>query len=101
MTFRDWEGYQVRLRPGQETAARATSHGGYSSGWSPATDWYRVSGGSHAGQIAAGPSGERTTLSSELRLTPLERVPGLAGHRFEVPPPWVKDVYRDPESTSS
>jgi hypothetical protein len=97
----DWEGYQVRLAPGGQVAARATAHGGYSGGWTPATAWYRVSGGSHAGQVAAAPSGERTTHSSELRLMPLERLPDLGLHRFAVSPPWLKEVYRDPESVSS
>ena len=39
--------------PGGAVAARATAHGGYSSGWAPCTGWYRVSGGSHAAQVAA------------------------------------------------
>jgi hypothetical protein len=82
-------------------AARATAHGGYSAGWTGVTEWYRVSGGSHAGQVTAAPSGERTTPSSELRLMPLERLPDLDLHRFAVSPPWLKDVYRDPESASS
>lgn len=97
----DWEGYQVRLGPGEAVAARATSHGGYSGAWTRVTDWYRVSGGSHAGQVASAPSGERTTPAAGIRLTPLERVPDLALHRFSVSPPWLKEVYRDPESASS
>jgi hypothetical protein len=81
--------------------ARATAHGGYSSGWSRWTGWYRVSGGSHAGEVVESPSGERTTPASDLTLTPLERLPDLGIQRFEVSPPWLKDVYRDPESQSS
>jgi hypothetical protein len=97
----DWEGYQVRVGPGGEAAARATAHGGYSSGWAPSTGWYRVSGGSHAGQVAPGSVGERTTRAAGLALAPLERLQGLDLQRFAVSPPWDKDVYRDPESWGS
>jgi hypothetical protein len=97
----DWEGYQVRVTRDGAASARATAHGGYSSGWTDWTGWYRVSGGSHAGQVVRGASGERTTRSSSLSLTPLERLQGLATQRFSISPPWLKDVYRDPESSSS
>jgi hypothetical protein len=97
----DWEGYQVRVGSGGTIAARATAHGGYSTGWTPSTGWYRVSGGSHAGQVVGGSAGERTTPASDLRLTPLERLTGLGVERFAIPPPWEKDVYRDPESAGS
>jgi hypothetical protein len=97
----DWEGYQVRIAPDGKAAARATAHGGYSSAWTSWTGWYRVSGGSHAGQVAAPSSGERTTPSTGLALAPLERVAGLAAQRFAISPPWLKDVYRDPESGAS
>jgi hypothetical protein len=97
----DWEGYQVRVTRDGAASARATAHGGYSSGWTDWTGWYRVSGGSHAGQVVRGGSGERTTHSSDLSLTPLERLQGLAAQRFSISPPWLKDVYRDPESSSS
>jgi hypothetical protein len=97
----DWEGYQVRIGPGGAVAARATAHGGYSGAWAPSTGWYRVSGGSHAGQVAGASASERTTPGSELNLTPLERLTGLDSQRFAISPPWLKDVYRDPESDSS
>ena len=97
----DWEGYQVRLGPGKAVAARATAHGGYSSAWTRVTTWYRVSGGSHAGTVIDGSSGERTTPAAELELTPLESMAGLGTQRFAVLPPWLKDVYREPESSSS
>ena len=32
---------------------------------------------------------------------PLERMPDLGLHRFAVSPPWLKEVYRDPESANS
>ena len=97
----DWEGYQVRLAPDGTVTARATAHGGYAGGWIPATGWYRVSGGSHAGQIAGRSDGERTTTASELSLTPLERLDNLELQRFSISPPWSKAVYRDPESPIS
>jgi hypothetical protein len=97
----DWEGVQVRIEPGGEVAARASAHGGYGGGWVRWNGWYRVSGGSHAGDVVGGSSGERTTPASDLALTPLERLQGLGGQRFEVTPPWLKGVYRDPESAES
>lgn len=96
----DWEGVQVRVAPGGAVSARATAHGGYSSGWAPWTGWYRVDGGSHAGHIVAGALGERTTAAPRLKLTPLERLDGTT-ERFAISPPWQKDVYEDPESSSS
>jgi hypothetical protein len=97
----DWEGYQVRIGPEGSASARATAHGGYSTNWSRWTGWYRVSGGSHAGQVAGRASGERTTPSSELSLAPLEGLGDLELQRFSISPPWLKPVYRDPESRSS
>lgn len=97
----DWEGYQVRVGPGRAVAARATAHGGYGSGWAPYTGWYRVAGGSHAGQVVGGAAGERTTRGPDLRLAPLEGLDGLGGERFAIPAPWLKDVYSDPESAAS
>jgi hypothetical protein len=97
----DWEGYQVRFGPGRAVAARATAHGGYGADWTPWTGWYRVSGGSHAGQVVAASTSERTTHASDLELMPLERLQGLGRLRFAILPPWLKQVYRDPESASS
>jgi hypothetical protein len=102
----DWEGYQVRIAPGNQISARATAHGGYrnapaSTGWGPWTGWYRVSGGSHAGHLVAGATGERTTPAAKLRLEPLERLTNTDLYRFAVTPPWEKAVYAQPESVSS
>ena len=97
----DWEAYQVRIGPGGETTARATAHGSYASGWTPAGGWYRVSGGSHAGHLAGAPQGERVTTASKLALVPLERLKGTGRYSFEVTPPWRKDVYTRPESPHS
>jgi hypothetical protein len=97
----DWEGVQLMLPANGLALARATAHGGYSTGWTHWTGWYRVSGGSHAGQVVVGPANERTTKASGLMLTPLEHLDGIEGQRFAISPPWLKSVYREPESTSS
>jgi hypothetical protein len=82
-------------------SARATAHGGYGAGWQDSTGWFKVSGGSHAGQVVRRGSGERTTPASKLALTPLERLTGTGRYGFEVSPPWRKEVYRLPESAGS
>ena len=102
----DWEGVQLRVGPENRVAARATAHGEYknfkhSNGWGPWTGWYRVSGGSHAGHLVDGPTGERSTPASDIRLVPLESLANTDVQHFEVAPPWQKVVYRDPESDSS
>jgi hypothetical protein len=97
----DWEGVQLIVSENGSVSARATAHGGYSSPWKPWKGWYRVYGGSHAGEVVDSSSGERTTPASDLELTPLEGLEGLRIQRFAVSPPWLKDVYREPESASS
>jgi len=91
----------VRIASHGAVSARATAHGGYGSGWQPWRAWYWVHGGSHAGDIVGGGSGDRTTPASALELTPLERMAGLGSQRFAVDPPWLKAVYRNPESGTS
>ena len=91
----------MRISPGGDASARATSHGGYGSGWGEWTGWFQVLGGSHAGELVKRGSGERTTPGSKLALIPLERLKGSNRHSFEVSPPWRKDVYRVPEAPSS
>ena len=54
-------------RPAARVTARATAHGEYASGWSTSAGWYRVSGGSHAGQLVEAPRGERVTPRVEAR----------------------------------
>jgi hypothetical protein len=102
----DWEGFQVRVSPGGRLSSRATAHGGYRNfkdrrGWGPWTGIYRVSGGSHAGHLVTRPTGERRTGSSALDLVPLETLPYPELNRFEVDPPWKKEVFEDPESGAS
>jgi hypothetical protein len=104
----DWEGVQLRIAggPGGRVSARATAHGGYrsledSADWGPWTGWYRVAGGSHAGQLVRDPGKERTTPASALRLVPLETLRSGSLYSFKVTPPWKKTVYADPEDASS
>ena len=112
----DWESFQIRL-DGTEADARASSHHSYNyeggvqnwasdsgvapkSGWGPFVDTYYVSAGSHAGHVSDDDGAEMFTPGSELVLVPIEAI-GAAGaddELFAVVPPWLKDVYRDPES---
>jgi hypothetical protein len=114
----DWESYQVRITPAGRVLARASAHHGYAgrrrwpnlnelpptvpvrrtAAWTPVTGWTRVSRGSHAGHVVAGPRAERRTESDGLVLAPIERLG--AGDRaagFAITPPWDKRVYSDPE----
>ncbi len=111
----DWESYQVRLGT-DGTQARASSHNGYNydggagswasdagiaraAGWGPSTGRLYVSGGSHAGHVHEGDRPTRWTPSGRLRLIPIETL-GVSEltKQFAVVPPWLKPVYRDPES---
>ena len=118
----DWESFQVRVRPGEATQARASSHHGYNgtsgdwlsdsglvekAGWTESTGRYFISGGSHAGRVGRQPSGrrrprgrpERTgrwTDPAAIHLLPLEEL-ASDEHEFAVSAPWAKGVWRDPE----
>jgi hypothetical protein len=92
----DWESFTVRLGPGGADQ-RASSHHGYGPGWVPADGAYFVSGGSHAGS-AKPRFFDRATPPGRLRLIPLEPIAASNPPvRFEVTPPWLKKVWRDPE----
>ncbi len=93
----DWESYQVRIGPGGERSARASSHHGYGAGWVPDADALRVSGGSHAGEARADRLAARTTKDGRLRLIPLRRIRARERSGFAVSPPWLKRVFDDPE----
>ncbi len=80
-----------RLVPRARTAA-----------WTPSTGWARVTRGSHAGHIVAGPGGDRRTEADGIALVPLETLPDadrITG--FAIEPPWRKAVYHDPEATGT
>lgn len=111
----DWESFQVRI--GTEVAARASSHNSYNydggvenwptdaglwtkPGWGPYSPGYHISAGSHAGHVGDERDESRYTPAARLALIPVEEI-GASGsddELFEVTPPWLKDVYRDPES---
>ena len=126
----DWESFTVRLGAPGDTSARASSHHGYNGyggdpvndtgllggkpGWVDSTGRYSISGGSHAGRVGALPpdSGRlpsfiprgprRWTPGGALRLIPIESLADTWGdYEFEVTPPWLKTVYRDPEHTGT
>lgn len=102
----DWEGYQVRIAADGKASARATAHGSYRSSkhskdWGPWTGYYRVSGGSHAGHLVPGPTGERSTPAGRLSLVPIETLRDADLYHFEVTPPWRKAAYSDPGSPNS
>jgi hypothetical protein len=112
----DWESYQVRIEPSGRVHVRASAHHGYTgrrvgpdlnlnqvhsglvpvAAWTAPTGWLRIARGSHAGYVARGPLGRRTTPADEVVLVPIEtaQLPG----RYAVAPPWRKRVYADPES---
>jgi hypothetical protein len=102
----DWEGYQVRIGPG-ETDVRATSHHGY-NGWDAGSDRYYISGGSHAGRplrpptrswirLRLLPTTVRSTKDGRLVLLPLETLQDRERYSFAISPPWRKRVWFDPE----
>ncbi len=112
----DWESVQFRVHPDGSVEERASSHHGYNwlrsdrnwisdagirshDGWGPETHLLLVSGGSHAGAaIGNADAGTASYVPGErVHLIPLE--PMVAGgHEFAVSPPWLKDVWLDPEA---
>ena len=123
----DWESVQVRIASDGGAETRASSHRGYNygggagnwgsdagigplnavaevvgarapSGWGPETGLVFVSGGSHAGKASGDPLRySRHTPAGRLRLIALESL-AAEGERFAVSAPWLKAVWRDPES---
>lgn len=111
----DWESVQFRLRPDGGVDQRASSHHGYNhhlsyanwmsdagfvphDGWGPETRLLLVSGGSHAGNSIGLASIDRFTPGGRVHLIPLERVAAETDARFAVSPPWLKQVWLDPEA---
>lgn len=127
----DWESYQVRVDIGGGAVARASSHHGYNgrsgglgsaatdaggvaeraSDWAvgPKPTWdtvlnqLHVASGSHAGRSQNGADDDRRLLPGNLRLVPLEPIAkaGDAPDFGDITPPWLKGVWRDPESTGT
>ncbi|HYG96625.1 MAG TPA: hypothetical protein VD741_05900, partial [Solirubrobacterales bacterium] len=110
----DWESVQLRFGPDGQVDQRASSHHGYNyarrmgnwaadagvvshGGWGPETRMLLVSGGSHAGAALGLDEVERFTPGRRVHLIPLERLAGGTA-RFAVSPPWLKQVWLDPEA---
>jgi hypothetical protein len=121
----DWESYQVRIGDDGGADARASSHGSYNyeagglsdigrkeilglvtidarrPGWGPENGYVWVSDGSHAGRAAGDDGYFRSVPRDDLRLVPIgPGTDGLEGLDFDpaVAPPWLKEVFRDPEA---
>jgi hypothetical protein len=124
----DWEGVQIRFGPDGEVDERASSHNGYNSGpagprnwgsdmgsavgkgvaefigarghngWGEETHLLFVSGGSHAGNTSDSVAIDRYTPGRRVHLIPLEDVAATSTASFAISPPWLKDVWLDPEA---
>jgi hypothetical protein len=125
----DWESVQVRIGVDGQVDERASSHHGYNyrgdeandasdagidpvreldewlgvraeDGWGPETHLLLVSGGSHAGNLGD-ERGRRFTPGSAVHLVPLEPIAEASSDSFAVTPPWLKEVWRDPEASGT
>lgn len=123
----DWESVQIRIGPDGEADERASSHDGYNyassaanwgsdagieplrelaetlgarepNGWGPETHLLLVSGGSHAGNAAGIPHIGHYTPGRRVHLIPLEPIAEHSHATFAIVPPWLKEVWRDPEA---
>jgi len=124
----DWEGVQFRIRPDGSVDERASSHNGYNSGlessrnwgsdagigplkegaealgargvngWGPETGYLFVSGGSHAGNTFDLTDSNRYTPGRRVHLIPLEDIATTSTAHFAISPPWLKEVWLDPEA---
>lgn len=126
----DWEGVQIRIGSDGEAEERASSHSGYNysrgvgnwgsdagigplaglaefvgarnpNGWGPETHLLLVSGGSHAGNAAGDHDLDRFTPGRRVHLIPLEPIAADSHATFTVTPPWLKEVWRDPEASGT
>ena len=103
----DWEGYQIRIAPGQigSRRARPRTASTRTSSTRPAGDRGPAGTGCRAEATPATSSRGRPVSAARaldsVRLVPLELLRNTDVHRFEVSPPWEKAVYRDPESEAS
>jgi hypothetical protein len=127
----DWEGVQLRVRPDGRVDERASSHNGYNSepqgpsnwgsdmgsgvtkgvvelvgarggnGWGEETHLLFVSGGSHAGNTMDVVDIDRYTPGRRIHLIPLEGIATTSTASFAVSPPWLKDVWLDPEAAGT
>jgi hypothetical protein len=124
----DWEGVQLRFGPDGRVDERASSHHGYNSGLASSRNWGSdadipplkgaaellgvhpdngwgveshllfVSGGSHAGNTFDATDIVRFTPGHRVHLIPLEDIAATSTTRFAISPPWLKEVWLDPEA---
>jgi hypothetical protein len=111
----DWESVQLRIGSDGRVEQRASSHHGYNhargaknwasdagavarDAWATETGLLFVSGGSHAGNAFAFSEIERFTPGRRVHLIPLEGIAAESSDRFAVSPPWLKEVWLDPEA---
>jgi hypothetical protein len=111
----DWEGVQLRFRPDGEVDERASSHNGYNyerspynwgadtgkirhAGWGAETGLLFVSGGSHAGSAFEFSTAASFTPGRRVHLVPLEQIAAGSSDSFAISPPWLKQVWTDPEA---
>ena len=124
----DWEGVQIRIGSDGHVDERASSHNGYNSepqgpsnwgsdtdsgvakgvvelvgarggnGWGEETHLLFVSGGSHAGNTMDLAAIDRYTPGRRVHLIPLEDIAATSAARFAISPPWLKEVWLDPEA---
>ncbi len=126
----DWEGVQLRFGPDGEVDERASSHNGYNydrgvsnwgsdagidplngaaeavdarpeNGWGPETHMLLVSGGSHAGNARGYPNADRYIPGRRVHLIPLEPIAATSTAHFAISPPWLKQVWLDPEAAGT
>ena len=67
------------------------------NGWGPETHLLLVSGGSHAGNLGD-ERGGRYTPAAAVHLSRSSRSPPTDSTAFAISPPWLKQVWRDPEA---
>lgn len=111
----DWESVQFRIAPDGSVDERASAHHGYNwfrsdrnwlsdagidphPGWGRETHLLLVSGGSHAGAALGGAGGDHYIPGERVHLVPFEPIAAAGGYEFAVSPPWLKDVWLDPEA---
>ncbi|MBA3865892.1 MAG: hypothetical protein H0X42_06030 [Solirubrobacterales bacterium] len=126
----DWEGVQIRIGEDGHADERASSHNGYNyassarnwgsdagidpvkdaaeavgaraeDGWGPETGILLVSGGSHAGNAIGFEDIHRFTPGRRVHLIPLEPIAAEDHSTFAISPPWLKEVWRDPEASGT
>jgi len=71
------------------------------NGWGPETGLLFVSGGSHAGNALATFNLDQVdhfTPGGRVHLIPLEDIAATSSDIFAISPPWLKDVWLDPEA---